>query len=77
MKAAVASYVEPDVFERLTTFPSIIITGHQAFLTREALSEIAHITLGNITDFEAGRPQPANTIHAGKPNAARPKKAAA
>lgn len=57
-----ATIIEDDVFERLTTFPNVIVTGHQAFLTREALSEIAHITLGNIGDFEAGRPIAANTV---------------
>jgi D-lactate dehydrogenase len=40
----------------LTTLPNVIITGHQAFLTREALTQIAEITLGNIADFEAGVP---------------------
>ena len=30
---------------------------HQAFLTREALTQIADITLGNVSDFEAGSPK--------------------
>ena len=72
-----ATIIEDDVFQRLTTFPNVIITGHQAFLTREALSEIAQITLGNIGDFEAGEPKPANTVVAGKTKPARPKRAAA
>ena len=71
-----ATIIEDDVFQRLTTFPNVIITGHQAFLTREALSEIAHVTLGNISDFEAARPKPAHTIQAGK-KAVRPDRAAA
>ncbi len=67
--------IEDDVFQRLTTFPNVIITGHQAFLTREALSEIAQITLGNIGDFEAGESKPANTVVAGEAKPARPKRA--
>lgn len=43
-----------DVFARLLTFPNVIITGHQAFFTREALDNIAHTTLANITAFERG-----------------------
>jgi D-lactate dehydrogenase len=48
--------VEDDVFERLLTFPNVIVTGHQAFFTREALAAIAQTTLQNIADLEAGRP---------------------
>jgi D-lactate dehydrogenase len=36
-----------DVFERLLTFPNVLITGHQAFLTNEALTSIAKVTLDN------------------------------
>ena len=43
--------IQDDVFARLTTFPNVIITGHQAFLTREALNNIAHTTVGNIAEF--------------------------
>ncbi len=57
-----ATIIEDDVFERLTTFPNVIITGHQAFLTHEALSQIAEVTLNNISAFEAGRPVPENTV---------------
>lgn len=48
--------IQDDVFARLLTFPNVIITGHQAFFTREALEQIAKTTLQNISDFEAGRP---------------------
>ncbi|MFZ1109007.1 MAG: 2-hydroxyacid dehydrogenase [Rhodomicrobium sp.] len=72
-----STIIEDDVFERLTTFPNVIVTGHQAFLTREALSEIAQITLGNISDFEAGRPIAANMVGAVKPKPPRPQRAAA
>ena len=37
-----------DVFMRLTTFPNVLITGHQGFFTREALHNIAETTLANI-----------------------------
>lgn len=42
-----------DVFERLLTFPNVLITGHQAFFTHEALTAIAETTLANISAFEA------------------------
>jgi D-lactate dehydrogenase len=47
--------ITDDVISRLTTFPNVIITGHQAFFTREALAIIAETTIKNISDFEAGR----------------------
>ena len=47
--------IPDDVFARLLTFPNVIITGHQAFFTREALENIAATTIRNITDFEKGR----------------------
>lgn len=43
-----------DIFARLTTFPNVVVTGHQGFFTREAMNEIARITLDNITAFEKG-----------------------
>jgi len=45
-----------DVFARLLTFPNVIITGHQAFFTREALLNIAGTTIDNITKFENNQP---------------------
>ena len=45
-----------DVFARLLTFPNVIITGHQAFFTREALLNIAAKTIDNITKFENNQP---------------------
>ena len=44
--------------------PNVVITGHQAFLTREALGEIAEITLENIGSFEAGHPKQENLVSA-------------
>lgn len=47
--------VDDDVFQRLLTFPNVLVTGHQAFLTEEALAAIAEMTLASISDAEAGR----------------------
>mgnify|MGYP000884878770 CR=1 FL=1 len=44
-----------DTFERLLTFPNVIVTGHQAFFTREALQTIAATTIQNLTDYCEGR----------------------
>ncbi|MDP3155001.1 MAG: 2-hydroxyacid dehydrogenase [Archangium sp.] len=46
--------LQDDVLARLLTFPNVLVTSHQAFLTREALSNIATTTLANITAFERG-----------------------
>lgn len=51
--------ISDDLFMRLTTFPNVLITGHQGFFTREALHNIAAVTLENITAFESGR----GTLH--------------
>ncbi|MDJ0588424.1 MAG: 2-hydroxyacid dehydrogenase [Pleurocapsa sp. MO_226.B13] len=50
--------IQDDIFERLLTFPNVIITGHQAFFTEEALQNIAETTLNNITEFERDRSCP-------------------
>ena len=47
--------LDDDVFARLLTFPNVLITAHQAFLTHEALTAIAEVTIGNLDDLEAGR----------------------
>jgi D-lactate dehydrogenase len=47
--------IEDDVLMRLTTFPNVLICGHQGFFTREALEEIAEVTLGNLSDFVSAR----------------------
>ncbi|NBC18119.1 MAG: 2-hydroxyacid dehydrogenase [Bacteroidetes bacterium] len=44
--------IQDDTFARLLTFPNVLITGHQAFFTEEAMSNIAETTLGNVTAFE-------------------------
>ncbi|MBN2035761.1 MAG: 2-hydroxyacid dehydrogenase [Chitinispirillaceae bacterium] len=48
--------IADDVLSRLLTFPNVIVTSHQGFFTAEALHNIAHTTLGNLTAyFEGGR----------------------
>lgn len=47
--------LDDDVFARLLTFPNVLITAHQAFLTEEALAAIAEVTIANLDDLEAGR----------------------
>ena len=46
--------IDDDVFARLLTFPNVLITAHQAFLTREALTAIAETTLHNVRTVLAG-----------------------
>jgi D-lactate dehydrogenase len=48
--------LQDDVLARLMTFPNVMITSHQAFLTQEALANIAETTLKNVSDFEQGLP---------------------
>ncbi|MBW4456569.1 MAG: 2-hydroxyacid dehydrogenase [Nostoc indistinguendum CM1-VF10] len=48
--------IQDDIFQRLTTFPNVLITGHQAFFTAEALHNIAETTFANIADVEHGGP---------------------
>ena len=53
--------ITDDILIRLLTFPNVIITSHQAFLTKEALEEIAKTSLQNIHDYETGI-QPENSV---------------
>jgi D-lactate dehydrogenase len=46
--------ITDDVFSRLLTFPNVLVTGHQAFFTEEALEHIAATTLANVTAVERG-----------------------
>ena len=50
--------LEDDQFARLLTFPNVLISGHQAFFTAEALENIATTTLQNLTDIEQGKTCP-------------------
>jgi D-lactate dehydrogenase len=48
--------VNDDVLARLISMPNVIVTSHQAFLTKEALTNIANTTLTNISDYlDTGR----------------------
>jgi len=47
--------LQDDELARLLTFPNVLITGHQAFFTREALGQIADTTIENISRCRAGR----------------------
>ena len=51
-----------ETFKKLLAFPNVIVTGHQAFLTREALRGIAETTIRNLTDFERGDPCTDNLV---------------
>jgi D-lactate dehydrogenase len=46
--------LQDDVLARLISLPNVLITSHQAFLTAEALANIAHTTLATMTDFAQG-----------------------
>jgi len=46
--------MQDDVFARLLTFPNVLITGHQAFFTDNALTQIAWTTLNNLSELESG-----------------------
>jgi D-lactate dehydrogenase len=48
--------LQDDELARLLTFPNVLITAHQAFLTQEALAEIARVTVANLTAFANGKP---------------------
>ncbi len=50
-----STVVSDDVFERLLSFPNVIVTGHQAFFTREAISTICQTTIDNVTEFATGQ----------------------
>jgi D-lactate dehydrogenase len=47
--------ITDDILQRLITFPNVIVTGHQAFLTREAVTTICATTLQSVTEFETDR----------------------
>ena len=49
------SGIDDDLLARLLTFPNVLLTSHQAFLTHEALINIADTTIESITRFEMGK----------------------
>ena len=48
--------IQDDVFSRLLTFPNVLVTGHQAFFTEEAVQQIAEVTIENLDRLAAGVP---------------------
>ena len=48
--------IEDDTIMRLMSFPNVLITAHQGFLTDEALTQIALVTLKNLDDFGKSTP---------------------
>jgi D-lactate dehydrogenase len=46
--------IDDDVFQRLMTFPNVLVTGHQGFFTKEALTQISEVTLENMECFVNG-----------------------
>ena len=56
--------IQDDVFMRLLTFPNVLITGHQAFFTKNALQGIAQTTIENISNFNQNKISPQNIVAA-------------
>lgn len=53
---------ENEILTLLIAMPNVLVTSHQAFLTEEALQNIARTTLGNIREFMAGK-EIVNIVH--------------
>lgn len=49
-----STIITDDVIQRLVSFPNVIVTGHQAFFTVEAVGQIMRTTIDSITAFERG-----------------------
>jgi len=54
--------LQDDELARLLTFPNVLVTAHQAFLTREALGEIARVTVENLLRVGRGEPPLPGTV---------------
>ncbi|UXH78892.1 2-hydroxyacid dehydrogenase [Roseateles amylovorans] len=59
-----STVITDDVIQRLVSFPNVIVTGHQAFFTVEAIGQIMRTTIESLTAFEHGAPL-VNRIPAG------------
>ena len=46
------SVLKDPIYSRLRSFPNVLITGHQAFLTHEALTGITNVTISNLSNWE-------------------------
>ena len=51
-----SNVLQDDELNLLLSFPNVLITSHQAFLTHEALSEITRVTTENILKLQTGKP---------------------
>jgi D-lactate dehydrogenase len=51
-----STVIQDDVFQLLQSFSNVVITAHQAFFTRDAITTIAETTLANADCFEQGQP---------------------
>jgi D-lactate dehydrogenase len=51
-----STVITDDVIQRLVSFPNVIVTGHQAFFTVEAIGQIMRTTIESMSDFERGLP---------------------
>lgn len=62
------SVIQDDKLVRLIAMPNVIVTSHQAFLTKEALDNIAHTTVDNMVKFEKGIESPETEVcyHCGR-----------
>ncbi|MDH2388824.1 2-hydroxyacid dehydrogenase [Streptomyces sp. HNM0663] len=47
--------IEDDTLARLMTFPNVLVTSHQAYYTRDAVTQIVETTRRNVDDYAAGR----------------------
>jgi D-lactate dehydrogenase len=48
--------ITDDMFQRLLSFPNVIVTGHQAFFTEDAIRTISETTVHSITQFANAEP---------------------
>lgn len=59
--------LQDDELSRLLSFPKVLVTAHQAFLTREALDDIARTTVANLKALADGRPFVEGSVLRGPP----------
>ncbi|MBQ4864027.1 2-hydroxyacid dehydrogenase [Pseudoalteromonas sp. MMG013] len=48
--------IQDDIFSRLISFPNVLVTGHQGFFTQEALTQIANVTIENLSECTSDLP---------------------
>ena len=58
--------IQDDTLIRLIAMPNVIVTSHQAYLTKEALDNIAHTTVNNLRRFFEGDPDESTEVAFGK-----------